>query len=270
MASLLSSPLLCSALHVRDQIPARCSGTNLIHSLVARPATFYIYTSELAIHSSSISSTGTRLVGVVLVVAWQVSVTSGRTRESFGRTQVEVVVLCIAKGNQETNDVNERCGWSVWKLLGSLFEASTHVVLTGSCPCTSSGSDLGDPWPRAREPGHGAASRRSSPLFACGQHWGRSRWPAAASAGVPRLRQSFRRASHRGGPVPGAWGAWGAYVGRGNLRRLSVGSAETARRCTGRTLGGMRVERPRVCMKLMVTAGAGLASIGLGGLACRA
>ena len=35
-------------------------------------------------------------------------------------TEMEVVVLCVAEGNQEANDVDERCVWSVEALYAHL------------------------------------------------------------------------------------------------------------------------------------------------------
>jgi hypothetical protein len=102
-------------------------------------------------------------------------------------TEMEVVVLCVANGDQEANDVNEGCAGSVLvfpRASRRLKDSArvlpcpagcTHASLMGSCPCISSGSVREDPWPRARELDHGAASRRSSRPSACGQRWGRSR-----------------------------------------------------------------------------------------------
>lgn len=57
----------------------------------------------------------------------------------------------------------------------------TYAFLMGSCPYTSSDNGRGGPWLRAREPGHEAASRRSSRPSACGPHWARTRLPVRPS-----------------------------------------------------------------------------------------
>jgi hypothetical protein len=130
-------------------------------------------------------------------------------------TEMEVVVLCVAKRDEEANDVDERCVCQYCVLIRLIcarrrqgkpylhisgpYLRYTHAFLMGSCPCTSFGSVREGPWPRAQELRHGVTSRRSSRPSACGRHWERNRWPgvpiSSCSYFVCRICMRFRFAA---------------------------------------------------------------------------
>lgn len=113
------------------------------------------------------------LVGVVLVVPYKLLALCLLPVSTAKHTQVEVVVLSIADGEQETNNMCDGCEiLSVFLSYNRIDSKSKypHEQLKGSCQSTSSGTIRGSPLIEAREQHHGAACRRTGQPFACGQH----------------------------------------------------------------------------------------------------
>lgn len=177
--------------------------------------------------------------------------------------------------------------WSAMFIItraSNMQRRGTYVFLKGSCPCVSSGSEREVPCPGPRELGLGAAAHRSSQPFACGRHWARSQWPWALLA---------RDRRYGGCNECGAGGRclWETKQVHWHLARLRVRAwnrsdpsgtglcevlhwekqsaqdgqhdAHAKARSGGQTLGGIRVERPRFWMKLILTAGGQLAPTAL-------
>ena len=44
-------------------------------------------------------------------------------------TEMEVVVLCVAEGDQEANDVDERCAWLIWVLYAHVASSEKRASL---------------------------------------------------------------------------------------------------------------------------------------------